>query len=255
MNIVDDLDQFFLTKRKYKKLLLDENYKGDLIKSDPRVHEMCEWIINNSLPKKQKKIKILDLAAGSGALIHRIIDSISSEIKLDITLNNFESQLTYVKENFNITYEDLNKVDKEYWVSKYGSFDIIIATEVIEHLDYGYNLFEIIKSTIAENGYAIVSSPNNNNALDRYMFLRYGHEHYFGERGFTNSCGHLQPYPKWLIKNYAQRVNLKLKFTYIPLVESFRPFILIKSIIPWLLSKSNYREGLNSTINIWLLYK
>ena len=58
------------------------------------MHEICSWIITKSI-KNQKTIKILDLAAGSGAFLHRIIDNLPSDINIEITANDFENQITY----------------------------------------------------------------------------------------------------------------------------------------------------------------
>tara|TARA_Y100001968_G_scaffold332957_1_gene393270 strand:+ start:2144 stop:2911 length:768 start_codon:yes stop_codon:yes gene_type:complete len=255
MKIVSDFDQFFKSNNRSRKCSWLDEYKGDTVRSDIRVHELCSWIIKQSKGLK-KTIKILDLAAGSGALLHRINDDLGDNIELEIVANDYENQLTYKDvKSISITNQDINLVKEDYWQSKYGGFDVVLAIELIEHLDYGYKLVEIINSSINKDGFAIISSPNNNSAIDRYMFLRYGHELYFGERGYQSSGGHLQPTPVWLLRKYAERLKLKIKSTYIPVLESFRLITLIKSFLPWLIAKKNFRSGLNSAINVWILHK
>lgn len=254
MKIVDNFEEFFYQKERNKKCSWSNDYKGDLIRSDVRVHEICSWIIKKSI-NNQKTIKILDLAAGSGAFLHRIIDNLPSDINIDLTANDFENQITYKYKKLKITCEDINTVDSKFWSNKYGFYDVVLALELIEHLDYGYNLFKIFNNTLSNDGFALLSSPNNNSAVDRYNFMRYGHEIYFGERGYKSSGGHLQPCPEWLIKNYAERLKLKFNYTFIPLIESIRIITFLKSIFPFLLAKKNHRKGLNAAINIWLIYK
>ena len=61
---------------------------------------------------------------------------------------------------FNVLRADLTEPDDRGEVTRCGPFDVIIAGEVIEHLETPRSLFELAASCLALDGRMIITTPN-----------------------------------------------------------------------------------------------
>jgi SAM-dependent methyltransferase len=166
----------FLVNRKY---VWGKFYKDLPIYADCRVHEVAFDLINNKCGLK-KSLKVLDIATGSGAFAQRIADRFPG---WDLEVNDFEGQASGV--NFKKKKVDLN-------------------CKIIEHVENPWNFLREIRRLLRTDGVLVLSTPNVDSAVDRLIYLLYGHSFYFGERGYTNSGGHISPVPDWLFKKIAK---------------------------------------------------
>jgi SAM-dependent methyltransferase len=170
---------------------------GDLpIFADYRVHDAAFDMISNRCGS-EKSLKVLDIAAGTGAFSQRISDSFPS---WDLEINDFEGQASGL--NFKKKKIDLN--DKFGEQFEEGSFDLVIALEIVEHIENPWNFLREIRRLLRKGGLLVLSTPNIDSKLDRLTYLLYGHSFYFGNRGFTNSGGHITPVPDWLFRKMAK---------------------------------------------------
>ncbi len=135
------------------------------------VHEKVFEIIRNK--KIQKQAAILDLGAGTGSFDKRLIDNGFKEITaVDIVANNYKYKNKFVK----FLCLDLNanfsaKINKK--------FDLIIATDVIEHLASPHNFIKECKNLLKKEGTLIINTPNLHNLQSRINFLIWGYPSYF----------------------------------------------------------------------------
>ena len=183
----------FLVNRKY---VWGKFYKDLPIYADCRVHEVAFDLINNKCGLK-KSLKVLDIATGSGAFAQRIADRFPG---WDLEVNDFEGQASGV--NFKKKKVDLNCKFSEQFEE--GSYDLVIGLEIIEHVENPWNFLREIRRLLHTDGVLVLSTPNVDSAVDRLIYLLYGHSFYFGERGYTNSGGHISPVPDWLFKKIAK---------------------------------------------------
>jgi cyclopropane fatty-acyl-phospholipid synthase-like methyltransferase len=90
-----------------------------------------------------------------------------------------------------------------------GQFDLIIAVEIIEHLENPYHFARQLKSLLAPNGTIIVSTPNIESAASRIHFLRSADFRWFGDY-FYRGSGHITPLTIWQLTNIFDRARLQI---------------------------------------------
>ena len=134
--------------------------------------------------------------ASISAFSQRIQDSFP---QWDLTINDFEHEARMEGvANFSV---DLNR-DYSGAFGQTG-YDLVLAIEVLEHLENPWHFLREVRKLLTPGGILILTTPNVDSTLDRLIYLIEGHSFYFGERGYTNSGGHITPVPDWLVRKIA----------------------------------------------------
>jgi SAM-dependent methyltransferase len=131
------------------------------------VHEMVLKLLEN-----EKGGRILDAAAGEGALTKKLIQ------------RGFEVEACDLNpQRFKLTPKECKKVDLN-GVLPYpsSSFDFIVAVEVIEHLHNPWHVISEFKRVLKKHGKLIITTPNILSVLSRLRFLFFGEYSYFNNR-------------------------------------------------------------------------
>src|SRR3989344_7319378 len=139
------------------ELVMEKDHMDKLYKSKNPVvgyinRERLESIIK--LLDKNKKIKILDAGCGEGHLLEKIFNKGYKNLYgADITKIALESAKKRVKAKFFL--QDLGKLR-----FKDNFFDVVICTEVIEHIENYKKVINELKRVLKKNGLFIITFPN-----------------------------------------------------------------------------------------------
>lgn len=119
--------------------------------------EEAYWGINSALfdyLKVDNNCKILEVGCGLGYLTYSLKKAGLSVVGLDISTKVVENAITKFG-NYYIAEDIFN-----YAKNHQGEYDIIILTEVIEHVDDALSFMKILKTLINDNGHIIITTPN-----------------------------------------------------------------------------------------------
>lgn len=112
------------------------------------------WGVRESLPKHKSDIRILEIGSGLGYLTYSLIRAGYDARGIDIS----ENAVSQATERFGKYY--LSGDVYEYSVKHAGSYDYIISTEVIEHIDRPVDFLSAMLKLTKPGGKVIITTPN-----------------------------------------------------------------------------------------------
>jgi ubiquinone biosynthesis O-methyltransferase len=135
--------------RKTKKLLQDEVLK----------------IIN----KSKRNISICDIGCGNGALLIRLAET-TRKLPFQINYQGFEISKPFVNyASQAVKFKNLSHISFNYFDIEKNNltdkFDVIICSEVLEHLHEPKKVLKKIYQYLNPNGYLLLSTPNSKNLI------------------------------------------------------------------------------------------
>lgn len=151
---------------------------------------------------KQEKVRILDLGTGEGVNVQKLYDRLFIEkipheiVACDIDGNIFQANISTV------TFHSID-LDKEY---SFGEFDIVIATEVIEHIENPYKFIRDSVRHLKHGGLLLVSSPNAANIYSIVKILFRGIPSMFHR---SLHSGHIMPISPYLLEMTLLKINFE----------------------------------------------
>ncbi|WP_114971809.1 class I SAM-dependent methyltransferase [Rhodoferax ferrireducens] len=161
------------------------SYKGLRIHALPGLHEFLA-----AVTLKHMKIgsSLLDIAAGSGAMSQRLSDMGYQVTATDYVTENFKlhSSIPFVTSNLNELFSN------EYSLS----FEAIIASEIIEHLENPRHFARECFKLLAPGGKLVLSTPNIDSPASIASFLRSGTFLWFSDTEYQVD-GHITPLSQW----------------------------------------------------------
>jgi len=186
-------------------------------------------IINNN--KSAHAIKILDVGCGDGSFL-RILKS--QMIKEKIGANQFEY---YGIDNDNQYKKNINKMGGIFILgdilklrseTRKLSFDLVIASEVIEHVDETDTLIKSIKSVLKPDGLIYLTTPNLASWHSRIMMI-------FGYQPLATEVSNLRAdfgKVKFMRKYYIEPIHHIRVFTYRAMKEfvEYHGLNIVKSL-------------------------
>jgi ubiquinone/menaquinone biosynthesis C-methylase UbiE len=185
--------------------------------------------IMNHFKEREREFHHLDIGSGSGDLVKL----------LKKQLNTKSSCCDYTDELIQLPGQkvdiiDLNKIKELPYQD--NSFDIITATEVIEHLEDFRKILREMYRVLKPDGICILSTPNILNLNSRLRNLWFGFADLMGplpinERKIESCAGHINPVSLFYIMHalYESRFR-KINFT----VDKYQRSGIGKAIILWL---------------------
>lgn len=184
------------------------NYKGI---PEYAVNGLCKCVaeIIKGM-KKQGKQKILDVGAGCGAFSQRMKDLGQDVIAIDLNRENFyPKDIPFYKINLNL--EDDLKIFKDKFES---NFDIIIAMEIIEHLESPWLFVSYMRTLIKDDGYILITTPNILSPLNRIFYFIKGEFLGFSFSTGMTLGGHINPIAETELNVILVRNGFILKSRY-----------------------------------------
>ena len=146
----------------------------------------------------------VDLGAGSGALASRLRSLGWDVVAVERDVDNFRADVPVVRWDLDAT--DLPpELDGR-------RFDLVVATEVIEHMESPIAFLRKVRALLDDHGVAILTTPNVDSALARLKFLARDRLRMMDAAGDPT---HISPiFLDLLLRQYLPRADLTLVARY-----------------------------------------
>lgn len=180
-------------------------YKGREMYCASGVHEEVANLVVKFVPEdKRKSARVLDLGAGNGALALRMADLGFT----DLTAWDLDAHPLEGLDGVSVEAVDLD-TDFGNDPEAKGAFSVVLAVEIIEHLENPYHFARELERVLAPEGIAIITTPNIESAIGRLKFLRLGEHRWFGEVCYEESQ-HISALTMWQLEVALDRAGLKI---------------------------------------------
>lgn len=146
-----------------------------------------------------KNGRILDAAAGKGALTQRIVKMGFEVYPVDIDPDQF--MLRGIK----CSMADLN-IELPF---ADNFFDAAMCIETIEHLENPWQYLREIHRVLKPGGEIIISTPNITNIFSRFKYLLMGNFHLFSKKDVLDHY-HIEPIPYWKLEAMLQQEGFEI---------------------------------------------
>lgn len=174
------------------------NYAGIPIFSTYGIHEkVFTSFLKLKLPKDAP---ILILGAGAGGFDKRLLDHGYTNI----------TATELIPESYLVKGTKLVEFDLNNDFSVLGTFDVIIALEIIEHVENQFHFIRCVKACLKKDGVLYLSSPNVESTFSRVKFFTVGRLHFFSKEELYNT-GHITPILNHVFHFNLERSNLKVE--------------------------------------------
>jgi len=155
-----------------------------------------------SLFPKDKKLKILDVGCGVGTIDLFLAAQGHSVKGIDISQKAIDICTHAKKETGLKGVEFVCTSVEEMKVTE--TFDLIICSEVIEHVKQDQKLLNMLSTRLKKNGVLLLTTPSLNAPLYRLGYLR----------DFDQRVGHLRRYTLDLITQKVEKAGFEVVKTY-----------------------------------------
>ena len=173
---------------------LVNHYKGLPVHALPGLHEYVGHLAKKAFPLPSR---LIDLAAGGGALSLRLKDLGHEIMACDYVAENYRLSGT-------IPFMPLD-LNSDYAARIQAKYDGAIAVEIIEHLENPRHFIREIFTLLMPGGTLILTTPNIDNPVSLACFMRFGWFQFFRDRDYEN--GHISPISQWSLRKIMSEVG------------------------------------------------
>jgi len=188
-------------KQGRSRAVAEFEYKGRPIHAMPGLHET---VAEYASKFHSAGARCLDLGAGSGALSERLTDIGFEVVACDKDVSRLGNESRFAVEKFDIEHD---------WSPLAGlRFKLIVAVEVIEHLENPRQLIRKCKDYLEPDGRIIITTPNIDNPVSIASFILDGTFLWFSD-GDHDASGHISPVSEWYLRKAVQDADLEFAYT------------------------------------------
>lgn len=223
-------------------------YKGLQVRAPPGVHEA---VLNVVLQYVDRQGHILEVGSGAGSLTQRLLDN-----RLHVTASGIDAD-DFCCPDVQFQYLDIQASIPE---EKKNNFQMIVATEVVEHLENIFLFFRNAFALLSPGGTMVLSTPNVMSVYSRFIFLKSGRVLLCNEN-LMDEWGHIQILPEWLLRKVGVNTGFEflqsqgvgsLRFENLPLWH--RLFQTIAVPASKLLLGENFPQGYSAS-NVLMVFR
>lgn len=157
----------------------------------------------NLVKDLDKNIKIVDLGCGRGDIVKQLRKKGFRNILYSDIKNQFDGRVKPMDFNKKLKFKD-------------DSFDLVVSTEVIEHLENKYFFFREVKRILKKKGIFIFSSPNIYNVPNRIIYLLTGRFIEFNKKELPH---HINPFFRWELPSFFKIEEIRHNRGFIPFLR------------------------------------
>lgn len=184
-----------------------------------RAYADCHEIVLR-LVEREPCGRALDLAAGQGPLSYALAKRGFEVVSADIYPDQFRAP--------GLSCQKLDLNQKTPFPDE--SFDLILAVEIIEHIEAPRAFLREIFRLLRPGGLAVITTPNISSLPSRLFFLATGYFDLFVPAEWrlkdaycAEADGHISPLPSWLLRYFLREQGFSLEeerytMAYLPLV-------------------------------------
>lgn len=176
--------------------IAEKNAKESAGISDSEIYKSVVTAIQINLKNQEHQdLKLVDIGCGTGNLLNRISQASPKLILSGIDLVNYTDikNINFIKQDFN---EDFDVED--------SLFDIVVCTEVIEHLENPRHLLRQISKISKKGGLIVLTTPNLYSILSIISFALKGYHSSFGPKNYP---AHITAVSAFDIKNMISEIQ------------------------------------------------
>lgn len=155
--------------------------------------------------------RILDLGSGAHPFPH--VDMgwrfIEAGVKLRVTADLPGSPAPELPQMASDHHKEMDVGARRWPLEAFGAFDLIIACELLEHLENPWAFLRLCNLHLAPDGCVIVSTPDITTVRSRQHFRKEGFFPWFAPPHIASE-GHITPIFPHLLEEMAKRAGLKI---------------------------------------------
>lgn len=179
-------------------------YDGLLIKADKGLHAQLASIVEQQF--KNRDIRILDIAAGEGALSLRLYEHGYTKIE---SVDRVKKEFLY---GDRISFYELDLNDKpaldNFVECRKQTYDLILGIETIEHLENPWQYLRALRDMLNDSGTILLSTPNISSLYAKLHFVLKDRFFQFDEPDLTYY--HINPISAFELETICQTIGLKV---------------------------------------------
>ncbi|MFC1626982.1 class I SAM-dependent methyltransferase [Patescibacteria group bacterium] len=208
-----------------------QQISNSIFKHNAYVSARYNQVVN--LVPKNKNLKVLDIGCGDGVLLSLISQKISADLTgVDLDVDSLKTAKTKVKAKF-------IKANAYKLPFKANAFNLIISSEIIEHLSDTKKYLSEITRVVKSKGLVIITTPVKISEIPEDKMhvqeftsqeLKSSLQKYFKQVSIRTS------HPLWLKKLYLWQVFKLGRFYFEPFKWLINLWVIITKINPFKLS-------------------